>query len=182
MILHKRFSPQHPSRYFHAPIRGRWLWVESDAATSERICSHTLPSRFCALVVGMWTVRLCGIRALFQPHPPQPILYVAGGCVNKTTLQPPDAVLATPSPADSRRRLRRPAHPSHALAGTLPRPARRAPQQSVGISRFGDHSIVFPETTEPAMRMVSIRAGDLVATEAVSQPVGEPSGEPPFVA
>ena len=69
----------------------------------------------------------------FQPHPPQPIPYVCGGCwydsVANTTARSPDITFSHTLPSRFARRLRRLAHPSHALADTLPRSARRAPPQ-----------------------------------------------------
>ena len=99
-----------PSRFAH--IRRQNSCDDHDAVTPDTIFSHALPSRF-ARIRSWWV------------------------CVRHDASATPGHQLATPSPADSRRRLRRLAHPSHALAGTLPRPARRAPTaQSLGHLRL----------------------------------------------
>ena len=99
--------------------------------THKRYFSHILPNRFCTCAsVAVWSRRPPTPGHHFQPHPPQPILYVCDRvCTTNTTPNTRTPLSATPSPADSLVAHGRLAHPSHALADTLPRSARRAPPQ-----------------------------------------------------
>ena len=133
----------------------RWWWLgEYDRATSGCSFGHILPSRFRTLVVGVLLTRIRGFRT--------PISHTL------------------PS-----RFARRPRATRSSLARArehASRPARRAPPQLVGISAEKMSRVGFTELTGRAVRPVSVRAGDFVAAEAVSQSVGEPSGEPALVA
>jgi len=71
----------------------------------------------------------------FQPHPPQPIPYVCGGCwydyVTNTTAWSTDTTYSHTLPNRFARRPRRLAHPSHALASPPPACSRGARHPAV---------------------------------------------------
>ena len=104
----------------------------------------------------------------FQPHPPQPILYVCVGCcVNNTTPRHPDTSFSHTLPNRFASRLWRLAHPSHALASP-PSAACEARATAVGWV----DSIM-------CVRRLSVSAGGRLALALLRRVSGEPTHRTP---